>query len=331
MAESIDLQSEQFMTLLTDALRAGPGSPEWSQAVKLLRASDQNVDEYTLLYTAREHLESGKDYRSVRAGAGFTRKLMEGIDREKRRGGPSSAGVIAIVAGVVIVGVIVAVAILLLKNPSNPPTPHGTGDLESMIFGNRLMAASFPGAKAADAAGMDGWTKFGDLPLTIAGGELRPTTQPTPGDANVYKAGGWVSGQSVAADQPIEIDATVRLAKPADDEGIVQVFVSDEPMTDANAAGGHALVWQLKGAESRTFLPDGQPKGAEKVPGRRDMTVRIRLDKDQAIVDAADKRLYAGPNLLSPEKGRYVGVRFLRHGGEKWDHLGVASVVVQKP
>jgi hypothetical protein len=89
-------------------------------------------------------------------------------------------------------------------------------------------------------------------------------------------------------------------------------------------------VWQLKGAESRAFLPDGQSPRAERVAGR-DVTVRIRLNKEQAIVDAADRRLYAGPNLLSPEKGRYVGVRFLRHGGEKWDHLGVASVVVQKP
>src|SRR4051812_43733820 len=132
----------------------------------------------------------------------------------------------------------------------------------------------------------------------------------------------------MAGAQPIEVDATVKLAKPADDEGIVQVFVSDEPITDAK---GHALVWQLKGAESRTFLPDGQTPAAERVPGRRDMTVRIRVNKDQAVVDAADKRLYAGPNLLSAEKGRYVGVRFLRHGGEKWDHLGVASVVVQKP
>ena len=62
--------NDPFLTLLTDALRAGPGSPEWHQAVSQLKVSGENVDEYKLLIEAREALESGRDYRSVRAGAG---------------------------------------------------------------------------------------------------------------------------------------------------------------------------------------------------------------------------------------------------------------------
>src|SRR5437773_747365 len=63
------LESDPLFTLLTDALRAGPGSPEWHQAVARLREDGANgSDEYKLLQTAREHLESGRDFRAVRAG-----------------------------------------------------------------------------------------------------------------------------------------------------------------------------------------------------------------------------------------------------------------------
>ena len=324
MAETIDLQSEQFMTLLTDALRAGPGSPEWSQAVKLLRASGGDVDEYTLLQSAREHLDAGKDYRSVKAGKGFTRKLMDGIDQEGKRAGPSSAGIIAIIAGLVIVAVLVIVGAMFFKGGSPTPEPKATDELQNTIFGNRLTAASF------SAPTSDGWTKFGELPVVSGNGELHPTTQPTAGGAEVYKAGGWVVSDPIAADQPIEVDATVKLAKV--DEGIVQVFVSDVPITDANAAGGHALVWQLKSGESRAFLPEGKVASpGEKLTGQKELAVRLRLNKEQAIIDAGDKRLYAAGNMLAGDKPRYVGVRFLRHGGEKWDHPAISSLVIQKP
>src|SRR4051812_4481841 len=117
MPDTIDLQSDEFMTLLTDALRAGPGSPEWSQAVKTLRASDQNVDEFTLLSQAREHLESGKDYRSVRAGPGFTRKLLAGIDEEaKGTGGVPTAGIIALLAAGTLLVIVAIIGVMFLKS-----------------------------------------------------------------------------------------------------------------------------------------------------------------------------------------------------------------------
>src|SRR5882757_10204675 len=86
MPQTMDLESEQFMTLLTDALRAGPGSPEWHQAVGVLRTSGgaKGADEMQMLVRAREDLESGRGYRAVRAGAGFTRNVMEGIEEEAK-------------------------------------------------------------------------------------------------------------------------------------------------------------------------------------------------------------------------------------------------------
>jgi hypothetical protein len=256
MAETIDLQSEEFMTLLTDALRAGPASPEWSQAVKVLRSSNQNVDEYTLLCSARENLESGKDYRSVHAGVGFTRKVMERVEQEGTPRTRSTASIIALLAGIVIVGVIVVVSVMLYKGPATPPQQRASDELATMIFGNHLAAATFA-ARAGEAQPSNGWTKFGDLPLTVIDGALRPLARANSSGGTAYSAGGWIMDGSLPADQPIEIDATVQLAKPGDD-GIVQIFISEEPITDSNAAGGRALVWQLKGPETRTFLPDGK-------------------------------------------------------------------------
>jgi hypothetical protein len=75
MAEaSLNIESEEFMTLLGEALRAGPASPEWHQAVGILRAHGGDSDEYQMLCAARERLESGKEYRSLRAGPGFGKK-----------------------------------------------------------------------------------------------------------------------------------------------------------------------------------------------------------------------------------------------------------------
>src|SRR5690349_14904038 len=117
MAQSMDLQSDQFMTLLTDALRAGPGSPEWHQAVGVLRASGgaQGADEFQMLVRAREDLESGRDYRSVRGGPGFTRKVLTEIEQEapgKSRGLPS-ANLIALLAGGVLIAVVTVIAVIL--------------------------------------------------------------------------------------------------------------------------------------------------------------------------------------------------------------------------
>src|SRR5258706_10268300 len=117
MTQSMDLESEQFMTLLTDALRAGPGSPEWHQAVGVLRASggSKGADEMQMLVRAREDLESGRDYRAVKAGAGFTQKVMAGIEEEgkAKAKGLASAKLIALVAeGVGLGGVVVLAGVV---------------------------------------------------------------------------------------------------------------------------------------------------------------------------------------------------------------------------
>src|SRR6476619_7514162 len=63
----LDFESDPKLELLTDALRAGPGTPQWRQALGAVEHTPGS-DEFKALYTARERLASGRGYREVRAG-----------------------------------------------------------------------------------------------------------------------------------------------------------------------------------------------------------------------------------------------------------------------
>src|SRR4051812_37492123 len=181
MAEATDLDSETFQTLLTDALRAGPGSPEWHQAVGKLRTSGaKGADEYQLLIRAREDLESGKEYRSVRAGPGFTRNVLKAIEEEdgKGGGGISSANVIALIAAAAILAVLVVVGVILLRG-GPPPAVDPVKQLQGAIFKNTVAVVDF---STGTPAGPE-WKLVGEVPLKVVGKGLRPqTTQPTGAD-----------------------------------------------------------------------------------------------------------------------------------------------------
>src|SRR4051812_15190573 len=109
---SVDLNDEKMFELVTDALRAGPGSPQWHQAMVLVResgAESGGEDDHTVLLAARGHLERGGEYRSVGGGGGFPGKVMEGVEKEAAgRGGKpglSMANIVTIAAVIVMMSV----------------------------------------------------------------------------------------------------------------------------------------------------------------------------------------------------------------------------------
>src|SRR5215211_3386908 len=180
-----NVETDPMFQLLTDALRAGPGSPEWHQAVTKLRAGGMEYgDEYQMLIEAREHLESGKEYRSVRAGAGFTRKLLDGIDKEEPPGGSTlgwlpTANLIAALSALAILAVLAVVVYKLWPRE----TPGGGGptitELESAFFPTQVAAATFdepPGTASGNGADPPaGWASIGQLKLETTRPGLRPS------------------------------------------------------------------------------------------------------------------------------------------------------------
>jgi hypothetical protein len=336
----MDLQSEQFMTLLTDALRAGPGSPEWHQAVGVLRASGgvNGADEYQMLVRAREDLESGKDYRSVSAGATFTRKVMAGIEEEggtKGKGLPS-ANLLAFLAAAVVLAAVVAIAVVLFRNAPNGADQEQIEQLRSVYFVNTVGQLNYEAADATFPPGPE-WKLVGEAPLRLKRGDgVGPsTTQPTTKEekASGYKAGALVWAESIAPEQSMMVDVTFKAAR-ASDAVIPQVFVSEGPVDGVKGTSGRELVWVLKGGTMQVALPDlSVPRQGEKVDLKRPATVnvKVRFNKETVIVDAGDKRLYEGPHKLSATAPRYVGVRFLRKVGDGSDGVWLSSINVLKP
>jgi hypothetical protein len=312
----LDFETDAFLELLTDALRAGPGSPAWHEALQRLRSGGiEGADEYRLLVTARERLESGRSYRSVRAGSGFTQRVMGAIDHEEKYGSPRSmtpTSLIAIGAAFVVLVVVLLVGYLLWTAAERAPnTPEGP-----TLLVNTVSFVDFTGELPSD------WRMIGRLPLEFVKGSMRyaapsSTTQPTqptlpPAGANTI-GGGVTWSKPIAPDEPFAFVVNVRVHHP-EDSLIAQVFISDTPQfDDENATTSHELVWLLLGRQAQVVLPSGRVEGQTELPkDYKGNFVRVVVDHDEASVELSGKKFWSGSTGLDPSKPRFVGVRFLR-------------------
>ena len=360
MAEVLDTENDQFLKLLTEAMRSGPGSPEWHEAVQKLRAGaggGGNADEYRLILQAREDLESGKGYRAVRAGPGFTKKVMEGVGREEVGKGPaiSSAGVITLLSAVAILAVIGAVAYILSRGGQ-----EGKGavdELAGVVFVNTAASATFENSIPAE------WERIGALPLEAknglrAGGvaSTGPATAPATVKAAVtgggatraskkarvpvgdgrFTGGGLVWGTAISPGETFAVEVEMRVQRASEDL-VAQVFATDEKEFGGEpATSPHELVWLVRGGQQQVALPDGRVGAAgERIKLPATVTVRVLVNRDVSVVessagDGGSKRLWAGENQLGADSPRYVGVRFLRRAGsERQDAVVIQSVQVK--
>lgn len=314
------IESDPLFTLLTDALCAGPGSPQWSRAVAEVRQRGDGADEYQMLIEARKNLESGRDYRSVQAGPGFARKLMRGLDDDAdvKTGGVPTTNLIAGVSAVVIVAVIGLLAYLVV--PADKPSP-GVDQLTSTYFSSPLQTLRFDEPLGSD------WKQIGSMPLDLTKG-LRsgPTTAKPPVGGGIY----WTT--PLPAEQPVAFEATLRINRPTEDV-TVQLFVTDKPDFSADrGSSSHELVWQHKGSTAQVFLPNGLSQGlVERQKDSRDKTVRIVFNRDVALIDMNGKRLWAGGHDLATDQPRYVGIRLIRTAGDKADAVVVTGLRLLKP
>ena len=307
----LDFESSQLQ-LVTDALRAGPGTPEWRAAMESVGgAVSGGADEYKLLYAARERLASGRQYREVRAGPGFTRKVFEAIDQDDDADGITpralpAANLIAAISALVILGVLAIVAWIIIPS-SEVRQQQEAGDLSQTYFVNRIADSSFPNGLGPD------WKPFGNLP-PIAKDGLRPAAAPA-GEAQTYVGGGVVYARMIEANQPFAVEASLRIPRPSDDV-IVQVFVTDSPsFTGEKAMTPHELVWHVRGSQVSVVTPSTGIEFSDTVraAGQR-LVVRIAANQSDATVEMSARKLWSGPNQLDANKPRTVGVRFLRQG-----------------
>lgn len=325
--------TDPFLHLLTDALRAGPGSAQWGEAVARLREGGvQGADEYKLILRARENIESGRDYRAVTPGAGFTRKLLDEIDREgggQRRGIPV-ATLIAVVSAGVILAVLITALVLISGGDAKTPEQEAIGRLEATSFS---VAAASLDLAGGEAPGTPGWRKIGQLAFEPGTG-LEAAAAPQGGQGEFF-GGGLVTSDPLPPDRAGSVEAEVVLPPSAKGTGSAQVFVSDSPdFSPDRATSPREVVWIYR--EGRVTVDanggsqgEGVDVGGGGAAGQT-LKVRITFDRDVAIVESGGRRLYAGPHGLQPDSPRYVGVRFIRAAGEAGESATIRSVNVSQ-
>ena len=311
-----DAPTDPFFELLTDALRAGPGSPQWRDAVAALREKGaDDTDEYRLLIRTREDLESGRDYRSVRAGVGFTRKVMDSLDEQDTSGSKSLpiANLVAIICALAII-VAVGYVIYRVASPAPEPDQQAVQQLidESNHFLTDIADAHFSGAVP------DGWKQIGALPLNFDNA-LRPSA------ATANEGGGVYYLTPVLAQPSFMTEAMVDTSK-ATDATWVQVFVSaDDNFSTDRATSSQEVVWTMQG-HTQSVAINGSVKPISINPPRGQFPVRLLINSNIAVVEVGQPRpdgkleftkVWSGAHHLAGS-ARYVGVRFLctRAGGE---------------
>jgi hypothetical protein len=312
MSEEANIPNDPFLTLLTDALRAGPGSAEWREAVAKLQAGGiPDADQYTALVNARQNLESGKSYRSIRAGAGFTRKLenrLAAMDVPDPNTGhsPLSASYISYIGVALVVGVIAVLIVHL--------TGSATEDLSGTLF-NTTLSAKMDGPLGP------GWRSIGSLPVDPTNG-----LAPGPNHSNSdYLGGGLVASNAIASSDVFAIEATFQF-QHVSDSLIPQLFVADNSdMNSPTTVSPHELAWLVRDGQGLVHLPNGDFVGTAYKITDRPVTVQIRVGSTQATVQVDGNTVWSGPNLLA-DKPRYPGVRLLRKGADKKDNVTVRNV-----
>jgi hypothetical protein len=288
MTSTSPAEHDPFFQLLTEALRAGPGSVQWGEAVARLRDGGvDGADEYAVLLRAREDIEMGRDYRKVSAGPGFTRKVLEAVEREGTRRGVPTATIVAILSGLVILGVIITVIVLMSRGGSQKdPLQAAIEKLESTSIPVSVATGSTPGT-------INGFRAVEAAPSTSSTQEIK------------------VSADGVITIEPLDpnVVAVVESELGLAEATSAQLFISDS--IDLVSSSAHEVVLNYRSGRA-TVDVEGRSGDATPIATANDvLKASIRFDRENAIVEAGGKRLYAGPHRLG-DKPRYAGVRFIR-------------------
>jgi len=255
--------------------------------------------EYALLVQARENLASGKEYRQIQPGAGFTRKLLSNIDAdaEARRKSPISASLISYIGAGLVIGVL-AIFLFYLNEGGGSGS---TEDLSSLFFGTTVVSTSLD--RPLPAA----WRVIGPLPVDPSKG-LLPKNH---GFSSDYVGGGIVTTSGMSATEPFAVEATFQF-QHVSDKCVPQLFVTDDPEFNSDrGTSAHELVWLVRGQAAQVALPNGKLTSAsKKVVDGQSIAVRIVVGSTNAVVTCDGNVLWSGVSQLS-NKPRFVGVRLL--------------------
>jgi hypothetical protein len=320
----LDFESDQFLQLLTDAMRQGPGSAAWRDAADRLRdmappesssngtpsSTAERAAEFQLLLTARQHLESGRSYREIRAGPGFTRAVLEAVELERQQGPPripsTMATLIAVLGALTLLVSVAFITYFLFT--SNRSTLQQLTDAK---FQKEILTTNFSDQIPA------GFKSIGSLSGGFSG-KFRP---PMDAPSN-YAACGLAIQSPLSASQTWQIEVNFHLPE-VNEQAIPEVLVSgggdlsndhlSPPLLQVVLQPEHDREWMWRpqvALSDGSFAATGDAIGA----GRDSLIVDVAVNKNFATVDCDGKRIYQGPSQLGTDGPRFAGVRILRRG-----------------
>ena len=295
-------ETDDLLKLLTDALRRGPGSPQWQQAVaRLADPATPNRDELQLLITVRERLESGKPYRQVRPGASFTRAVFEKIDADVADTGggdaPRRSILPLLVAAVSLVVLAIAASVLLTW------LSHGTGDVQELsrqLFVTSLRKWDFAGPRLP--SDLD---RVGSLALESRGGAMRPDRGPPPTYPPIGVAFAKLPFDLV---KPICVEAQVNFGQGP---GFVGIFAGPVPPAATGLGANEVMITcgaNTVSAGGSDGLSKDPPASRPLAPG--DHTLRLKISRVAAVAEIDGQLVWTGPH--EAWNTAIVGVRFTK-------------------
>jgi hypothetical protein len=282
-------QDEQMLELVTDALRDGPGSPAWGRAISAVGVS--GGDELALLARVHQRLQSGKRWRQVRPGIGFTRKVMDAVDQQAdasvRATGPAT--VIAILCGALVL-IVIAMLIPVLLSHAKPPATN-SDELSNVYFSTPWVQSQFDNTIGGE------WKAIGSLPIHAAQGvRLAKALGKLGGDWGIE------SVQSLPATQTFSFAITMDIPL---DGVMAQVFITDQQGELAAVVDSDHVQVMLPGGQLAAAVPRGK---------NRQEQLRWLVGPKTAAMEIDGRRIWTGPNGLSADQPRFIGVRFVAHG-----------------
>lgn len=311
MTESpTQFESDELLRLLTDALRAGPGSAQWQEAVSRLRqANPPEADDYRLILEARENLEAGREYRSIRPGPNFTRKVMQAVEEEAegKKAAVPSANLIALGAALVILAVVIVIAIALFNGHKENAQNDSVEGLKQLAFTHLAAGGDFTG----------------DIPPEFRVFGLHPAVSDKGlrGGANkegTFRGGGVCLANPMPADQPFAVEATIQVSRPTQNID-VRLFVSEDDKFDKpEAVSAREFAVDLHDSSLNIFKPDLNLVGESPELHKKEQMLKllIKIDRQFAVVELDGKVLYAGSHGLWTDGPRYPGLRFLTRSNQ---------------
>ena len=325
-------QADPLLRLLTDALREGPGSPAWHGAIERLNKIDAAGDlavnpttsQYRRLCQAREHLESGKEFRSIRPGPGFTARLWSALDSQGASKAWDTRGLLtAFAAACVLLG---CVAVIWQMIPRGSAIDRDTASLSTMLF-TRPLASINP----SDLSQPD-WRAVGASPLSAAEvipqGVARTFCLPLEDHRTPPTGGGFALVKPLDAGTAFAIEARFQLNK-VDADIVPELAVSDvDDFTAVTATSPHELLFALEGKQAKIVAPSGRLIAQTELPGdgRGELTVRFRVNRQAVIIEMNGRNFFAGELGLSLTGDRYVAARILRRGGSSSQDVALRSI-----